>query len=118
MRDAKSWLVDHFPPEQNQVEIQGPWCTGVRSDPAALPLEPQEFVQELACGKTGFPHKRAVEEIALWRNTNRRCFAARRHTDVTHEMLETLNSEREVSLSVADVAAEGNRDAIQSSVCR
>ena len=118
MRHAQSSLVNHFRPVKNQVEIERARRTLVRSKPTSFSFNSQEGVQQGTGTKGGAADDGAIQKWTLWTDADRFGFIPRRNPRIGKNRLQSPNGEIKVRLAVANIAAERNRDVIQSNGCR
>ena len=112
MRDDESRHLNHVPTIQNQVEIERPRRADVRTLAAETPLDGPESGKHRGRGERRLANGGRIEEERLRRfDANRFGFVEGRNAEVGDSRREPPDCAAKLVLPVAEVAAEGDRDA-------
>lgn len=115
MRHAQSRFVDDFPSVKDQIHVERARRTLVRTLAAVRLLDRQQAFQKRTGSERRLTDDGAVEKIRLQWDTDRRGLMPRRHAQAGKDAVQMLNRGCQVRGAIAQVAAKGNRRAIQSS---
>ena len=118
MRDLQVWRVDHFIAIKNQIEIQRARRARTKTLASAFALDLQQGAKNIVRPERCPPDDRAVQKARLRLDANRVGLVEAGRHDIGQNVLQSSDGEVDVRLSIADVAADGNCDVIQSSGCR
>ena len=107
--DQRRRLVDHRVTVENQIEIECPSGTRIRTPPAELLLDFKQQLEQRSRAERGLPGQRSVQKRGLIGiDADRRGVAKAREVDVVNEGREGCRGIAQQLLTIAQIAAKSD----------
>ena len=90
----------------------------MRALTSAFALDREQSIEEVASGQGRVAGDRPIQEMRLRPHADGRRVVPVRRAEVAEHAAQPIDGNAQMRCAIAEVAAEGDRDAIQSSACR